>query len=157
MLRESGREVATFHCKIRKLRAPVRIEVASVDRRFFFVIDREVIFSCDLEAQPAQPIAHATKVSPDPAGSSGELRDARLAVGSQSLRVTVDDLLVRRDIYYTPDIQGISASRVGDYHLGKEEFFVLGDNSPVSLDSRRDMDEAIVRRVDVLGRVWRWR
>ena len=41
--------------------------------------------------------------------------------------------------------------------IGKEEFFVLGDNSPVSLDSRRDMDEAIVRRADVLGRVWRWR
>ena len=157
ILRESGREVATFDCKIKKLRAPVRIEVASVDRRFFFVIDREVIFSCDLEAQPAQPIAHTTKVSTEPAGSIGELRDARLAVGSQSLRVTVDDLLVRRDIYYTPDIQGILASRVGDYHLGKEEFFVLGDNSPVSLDSRRDMDEAIVRRVDVLGRVWRWR
>ncbi|MEK6269805.1 MAG: S26 family signal peptidase, partial [Planctomycetales bacterium] len=71
--------------------------------------------------------------------------------------VTVDDLLVRRDIYYTPDIQGISASRVGDYHLGKKEFFVLGDNSPVSLDSRQDTDEAIVRRADVLGRVWRWR
>ena len=99
MLRESGREVATFHCKTKKLRAPVWIEVASVDRRFFFVIDREVIFSCDLEAQPAQPIAHATKVSTE----SADLSDERLD------------------------------------------------------DSRQDTDEAIVRRADVLGRVWRWR
>ena len=41
--------------------------------------------------------------------------------------------------------------------FGEEEFFVLGDNSPVSLDSRQDTDRAIVRRPDLLGRVWRWR
>jgi hypothetical protein len=41
--------------------------------------------------------------------------------------------------------------------LGEDEFFVLGDNSPVSLDSRRDAAVAIVLRADLLGRVWRWR
>ena len=69
----------------------------------------------------------------------------------------IEDLLVRRDIYYTPEVHGVANRRTDEYRLEPDEFFVLGDNSPVSLDSRQDTVEAIVRRKDLLGRVWRWR
>jgi hypothetical protein len=125
-----------------------------VDKQFFFVVDGNVIFSCDLEsvAIPAIP-----RVPSEADCLPGNENISRLAVGSQSLRVTVSDLRVRRDVYYTPEIVGVLANRTGDYRLGEDEFFVLGDNSPVSLDSRRDAAVAIVLRADLLGRVWRWR
>ena len=125
-----------------------------MDKQFFFVIDGNVVFSCDLESVArliSSPISNGTDLPP------GNENVSRLAVGSQSLRVTVSDLRVRRDVYYTPEIVGVLANRTDDYRLGEDEFFVLGDNSPVSLDSRRDAAVAIVLRADLLGRVWRWR
>jgi hypothetical protein len=50
-----------------------------------------------------------------------------------------------RDVYYT--------SQPGDkpYTLEEDEFYVLGDNSPVSLDSRRWKDGAVPMRL-LLGK-----
>jgi signal peptidase I len=153
-LLESSNEIAEFVWDPQKLQSPAQVEVATVDKQFFFVVDGNVIFSCDLEsvAIPAIP-----RVPSEADCLPGNENISRLAVGSQSLRVTVSDLRVRRDVYYTPEIVGVLANRTGDYRLGEDEFFVLGDNSPVSLDSRRDAAVAIVLRADLLGRVWRWR
>ncbi len=55
--------------------------------------------------------------------------------GANGLTVRVDEIDVFRDVYYT-SLQakhGISQPQ----ELGPDEFFVLGDNSPVSHDSRR--------------------
>ena len=153
-LQDSGKQIAEFAWDPARLQSPAQVEVATVDKQFFFVIDGNVVFSCDLEsvARLISPhISNGTDLSP------GNENVSRLAVGSQSLRVTVSDLRVRRDVYYTPEIVGVLANRTDDYRLGEDEFFVLGDNSPVSLDSRRDAAVAIVLRADLLGRVWRWR
>jgi len=152
-LLDSGKQIAEFAWDSQRLQSPAQVEVATVDKRFFFVIDDRVVFSFDLESR-------STIFPPDPSEPGlvqEEENVSRLAVGSQSLRVTVSDLRVRRDVYYTPEIVGVLANRTGDYRLGEDEFFVLGDNSPVSLDSRRDAAVAIVHRADLLGRVWRWR
>ena len=152
-LLDSGKQIAEFAWDPQRLQSPAQVEVATVDKRFFFVIDDRVVFSFDLESR-------STIFPPDPSEPGlvqEEENVSRLAVGSQSLRVTVSDLRVRRDVYYTPEIVGVLANRTGDYRLGEDEFFVLGDNSPVSLDSRRDAAVAIVHRADLLGRVWRWR
>lgn len=57
--------------------------------------------------------------------------------GSRGLAARVKSLEVYRDVYYTskPDDK--------PYTLEEEEFYVLGDNSPVSLDSRRWKDGAV--------------
>ena len=151
---DAGLKLAEFPWPAEQRVSPVWMEVASVDQQFFFVINKKVIFSCDLEAIRTAAARHPAG---DPLGESESRSGSILAIGSQSLDVVIEDLLVRRDIYYTPEVHGVANRRTDEYRLDADEFFVLGDNSPVSLDSRQDMAAAIVRRKDLLGRVWRWR
>ena len=49
------------------------------------------------------------------------------------------DLKVLRDVYYTAELDGSMQpphAVEAPYRLGPDEYFVLGDNSPVSNDSR---------------------
>lgn len=61
----------------------------------------------------------------------------RLAIGCQGLSTEIRDVCVYRDVYYTRAID-LHARWGSDqpYRLGSDEYFVLGDNSPVSEDSR---------------------
>jgi hypothetical protein len=61
-------------------------------------------------------------------------------LGARNLQLEVRHLKVFRDVYYTP--KGDAPYR---YELGDDEFFVLGDNSPVSSDSRAWEKPAIAR------------
>ena len=57
----------------------------------------------------------------------------RLArIGARGAPVTVRNLRMYRDVYYTPK----NNAGAKQFILGGEEYFVLGDNSPVSVDSR---------------------
>lgn len=60
-----------------------------------------------------------------------------LAIGVKGLAVALSDLRVYRDVYYTRPV-GLDARWALDRpcRLGPDEFFVLGDNSAVSDDSR---------------------
>jgi len=60
-----------------------------------------------------------------------EDRGMTLAIGASGGRIEVSDLEVFRDVYYTPGSGGRS-----QYRLGPGEYFVLGDNSAHSADSR---------------------
>ena len=66
----------------------------------------------------------------DPGGEdAGRPPEAR--IGARNLRVSLSHVTLYRDIYYTlPD------GPVAEYQLARGEYFVLGDNSPVSIDSR---------------------
>jgi signal peptidase I len=61
-------------------------------------------------------------------------------VSARGLSFTVSSLQLFRDVHYTqkPDAPD-------EYHLGRDQFFVLGDNSPVSVDSRVWDDPAVSR------------
>ena len=61
-----------------------------------------------------------------------------VAIGVQGLEATVCDLRLYRDVYYTQPI-GLPTDRsaAGTVRLGADEYFVLGDNSPISEDSRQ--------------------
>ncbi|OYW13707.1 MAG: hypothetical protein B7Z55_16410 [Planctomycetales bacterium 12-60-4] len=61
--------------------------------------------------------------------------------GSQGLNVRVSKLVVYRDVYYTGTRSRHAIE--SPYLLGDGELFVLGDNSPVSHDSRRWPDGAV--------------
>ncbi len=61
-------------------------------------------------------------------------------LGAERLSLEVRHLQVFRDVYYTP-----KGDAPYHYELGDDEFFLLGDNSPVSADSRAWDDPAISR------------
>ena len=69
--------------------------------------------------------------------------------GSRGLDVRIDQLKLYRDVYYTSSRARHAVNR--PYKLGDDDFFMLGDNSPVSHDSRR-WDEAPVHRSLLLGK-----
>ena len=68
---------------------------------------------------------------------------------AQNLHVSVSDLTLYRDVYYT---RGDGRHGVNEpYQLSSDEYFFLGDNSPVSLDSR-SWTNAIVRDHMLIGK-----
>jgi hypothetical protein len=63
--------------------------------------------------------------------------------------VSVDSLKLYRDVYYTPggSRNGVNAP----FSIGPDEYFFLGDNSPVSLDSRGWLQATVSSRM-LLGK-----
>jgi len=76
-----------------------------------------------------------------------------LAIGTRGLGVRVEELLVWRDIYYL-DPRGLPGRWEIDSPLASNQFAVLGDNQPVSIDSRH-WEPPGVMRTAILGRVYR--
>ena len=76
-----------------------------------------------------------------------------LAVGSQGLGVVLRSLRVYRDVYFT---RPLSTGRPADFDpvdiLRGDEYFVVGDNSPISQDSRTWRPEEAVTEDLFLGR-----
>ncbi len=60
-------------------------------------------------------------------------------------------LVITRDVYYTAGRGGSQAQ----YQLGPGEYFLLGDNSPHSLDSR-GWSPAGVSEAQLVGSVMNW-
>ena len=69
--------------------------------------------------------------------------------GGRGLDVNVSQLKLFRDIYYTDTRSRHAVNR--PYELNADQYFVLGDNSPVSHDSRR-WDNPVVRRSLLVGK-----
>ena len=74
----------------------------------------------------------------DPSQQTSQPTSRPFAVGSLGgLWVVITNLRVYRDVYYTHPIGPQGRWGLDDpFRLGEEEYFVLGDNSPISDDSR---------------------
>ena len=100
----------------------VTLEVWLFDRQFVLTLDGE------------------TALGPWPYDRSGRPQPTSrpLAIGSQGgLGVDLRDLRVYRDVYYTHPIGRNARWGLDEpYELADDEYFVLGDNSPISEDSR---------------------
>lgn len=95
-----------------------KLEFAFVDRRVSLAVDgREPVPAADLPAAPKR-------------GDVGH----PLQFGAAGCRVTVRNMRLYRDIHYTH--YGINGTRK-EARLGPTEYFVLGDNSGNSEDSRK--------------------
>jgi Signal peptidase, peptidase S26 len=119
-LRHNGRIVASAQAATSLPRANALLELSIVDRQFLLAIDERLVF----EPYPYEPAALPQQPSTRP-----------LAIGSLGADVEISELAVLRDIYYTRPIDGRWAIDTA-CTLGPEEYFVLGDNSPLSDDSR---------------------
>lgn len=94
------------------------LEFAFVDRRAHFALDdKEVFPAADLE----------------PAASRGEVRRP-LQLGARGCRLVIHNLKLSRDIHYTQYGEHGTRRPVA---LGPREYYVLGDNSANSQDSRK--------------------
>ena len=105
---------------------PQTVEFSVMDRQVLVAINGELLF---------EPLLYATKAQ----GSRPVDSPVRFAAAGGSVKLT--HLRLDRDVYYTPK----NASEDRDFVLGATEFLVLGDNSPVSVDSRAWDDPAIAR------------
>jgi len=100
----------------------VRVEVSLVDRQFLVAVD----------GRTAALSFYDGSDSPSP-GS-----DRPFSIGVQDLELTIDQPRIYRDVYYDArpmrtETQGPDAN---SFQLGGEEYLVLGDNDPISQDSR---------------------
>ena len=120
------------------------VEMSLFDRQLLFALDGEVIFQ-----RPLEPLVLPAKIGGD-AAKTLVLEDALpVQFGARNLHVSVSDLTLYRDVYYT---RGDGRHGVNEpYRLSSDEYFFLGDNSPVSLDSR-SWTNAVVRDHMLIGK-----
>ena len=117
-----------------------RVEVAVVDHRLMVAIDGVEAFDpIDLGLPKGGPGPFATPIS----------------IGVPGGGLALAELKIYRDVYYTSALAGALRRPFGvdgPYILREGEYFVLGDNSPVSNDSRFWPTGPVVRRRDFLGK-----
>ncbi len=94
------------------------VEMSIFDRQVLVAIDKEELFA---------PLLYTAKDTP-----RMQPREPVL-LGAVGAELVVDQLQLYRDIYYTPKDAGDSQHPID---VGADELMVLGDNSPVSVDSR---------------------
>lgn len=106
--------------------SPTRLDWSSVDRQLWFSLDGRLVFEPYYWAPPKRPAVAA--ISP-------------LGIGAGGIEVDVQDLKVFRDVYYSdpslaPDGPVRHWGLRTPYPLRAGEYFMLGDNTTYSDDSR---------------------
>ena len=116
------------------------IEVSLFDRQFLLSIAGRTLVTLNIDGPGSPPLA-----------------DQPLAIGAEGLGLVVSRLQVFRDVYYTeppfvaagrPLAAGVPSSCVP----GADQYFVLGDNSPVSEDSRTWTEDRFVGHKSLVGK-----
>ncbi|WP_197443926.1 signal peptidase I [Maioricimonas rarisocia] len=117
----------------REAPGPVLLQMSTMDRQILVAIDGAVVF---------EPVAYAEGETPP------DLPRYPVRFAARGVDLTVSGVQVFRDVYYTP------RNRLNEqttFELHEDEFFVLGDNSPVSIDSR-SWDHPAVHRSMLIGK-----
>jgi signal peptidase I len=121
-------------------RGSVVLEAAVMDRRFQAAIDGRPLF---------EPYDYDDPVL------TGAAVESPLELGLKGGGAVANEIRVYRDIYYTAMLANTPKQPHGlrsGVRLGGDEFFVLGDNSSVSNDSRFWSDGPVVRRSMFIGK-----
>lgn len=122
---------------------PRTLEASFFDHRLMVALDGLPLF----EALDLDP--------PSTAPYPSRLNDPPVALGLIGHGLSVDSLKVFRDVYYTDGLAHSPGRPFGvgePFVLGTEEYFVLGDNSPVSNDSRFWSESPVVPATMLLGK-----
>ncbi len=118
----------------------IRLEAVVFDRRVQVAIDGRPLFD---------PFDYDDPLSGSPASESP------VALGVRGGAVEVDRVQIYRDIYYTSMLANTPRHPHGAFEtvrLGNDDYFVLGDNSPVSNDSRFWSEGPVVKGSLFVGR-----
>jgi signal peptidase I len=112
----------------------------------FAVFDRQVV--CAVDGRPLLEAVELSETTSPPAGSP-----IPIAIGVEGLAVEITNLTIWRDVHYTTPSE-LSRRRGIDrpLTLGPDEYFVLGDNSPISDDSRSWIVEPLVKHNSLFGK-----
>jgi len=113
------------------------VEVSLIDRQFLLAFDGTTVV--------AWPYNRPEPPSTPPASP--------LAIGVGGLGVVLGDVKIYRDVYYTHPIRPEARWGLAEpMRLADHEYFVLGDNSPVSEDSRTWPERGAVDAKLLLGK-----
>lgn len=138
----------------------VKLEFALCDRQVILAVDERVVISWPNESadQAGDPHRAAEERGPAPsAAQPNEQGDGTLAqrqpfgIAADGLSVIIRRLQVFRDVHYL-DPQGLGRNWSAPAPLGGDEVLVLGDNVPISRDSRQ-WERPGVPGDRILGRV----
>jgi len=126
----SGQAIAVAAAAAPCLRAgrAYAVEIAHLDYRVYFKLDGRELLTTTQEhyAPQLDELRRFTRVQP-----------VGLGIAVADLEVEVRGLRVERDVYYTCRPAYTQRAYAGHHFvLGRDEYFVLGDNSPDSRDSR---------------------
>lgn len=102
--------------------APIQIELAFVDRRAYFAVNHRIVIDTGSALDEWAPVG----ARGEPIGVSLRARGA----------CEVRGLRIDRDVYYSRTSHTRRATPNDPFALGPDEYFVLGDNSADSHDSR---------------------
>jgi signal peptidase I len=123
------------------------LQVSNFDRRIAAAVDGHVLWE-GIPAATAGPQPQVLEVSAAPApGSPADPEKAaeislrseqqrRWALGTSAGRIHIEKLSMFRDVFYTPPRHRKAAEYPPEYLVEAGSYFVQGDNSPVSSDSR---------------------
>lgn len=141
----------------------VRFEVSTFDSQLIVAVDERAVLAIDLEqagetersaagsqSDPQMVVAgHLSSLTVDEAAQLTGDQESVVSFGAAGGSVEVDDVRLFRDVYYTSGDHRHGVDR--PVRLSDDEFFFLGDNSPVSLDSRAWKNPAVPRHL-IIGR-----
>ena len=155
----NDRPVLAASGKLPARRDGLRCEVSLFDRQLLLAFDGRTAVAWAYE--PKSPVGRPFQADKDglerPSYDSdglerpsyGLIPTQPLAIGAKGLGVVIENLRVYRDVYYTQQgWRGVSRP----CRLGDDEYFVLGDNSPVSEDSRTWPEGLAVNANSLIGK-----
>ena len=132
------------------------VELALVDLRVLLAVDGQQLLAYDYGGRVGEqpPAVLESDLQLRGAGAPDRSRPVTrpFAIGAAGLTVRVANLRVLRDVFYTSDHVTGGCSPPEPVVLGDDELFVLGDNSPVSLDSRQAGGIAVISFDSLLGK-----
>jgi len=131
----TGRAMRTAALNDDLLDKAVCVEVSMMDRQVLLAVDGRLAF---------KPLSYTLT------GERGPPPRQPVRFGAKGTAVEVSSLKLFRDVYYTddPGRRGVD----GPVELKSNQYFVLGDNSPVSKDSRSWADRVVLTGDMFLGK-----
>lgn len=128
--------------------ADLVISISTMDRRLSVVVDGREICACPMVEEPqTHKDGGSQRALVNNNGVTERLRQHPVAFRAHGAKgsVSVKRVQVFRDIYYI-------ANGKSQFKLGPDEYLLLGDNSPISLDARH-WEQPAIHRSQIIGTI----
>ncbi len=161
-LHRSGHCVSTASLPAAAYAQDVKLEFALCDRQAILAVDEQVVLCWPYESADEAGDLHlaAAELDPSPSASLGNGKDDRtlaqsrpFGIAADGLSLVIHRLQVFRDLHYL-DPQGLGRDWSAAAPVANDEVLVLGDNVPISRDSRHWQQPGVSSRL-ILGPVLR--